>query len=144
MLAAVALLDPDHPQAAAVDRRLREELVIWLTTVSPEGQPQSTPVWFLWDGDAFLIYSQPGKPKLHNLADNPRASLHLRGDEQGDDVLIVEGRARLDPESPKADQVPAYVEKYRRSIEALEWTPASFAADYSEPVRVIPDRVRVW
>jgi PPOX class probable F420-dependent enzyme len=144
MLAAVALLDADDPHAAEVDRRLREELVIWLTTVSPEGQPQSTPVWFLWDGESFLIFSQPGRPKLRNITENPRVGLHLRGDRSGDEVLIVEGRARRDPDSPRADRVPVYVEKYQDSIEALEWTPASFAADYSEPVRIVPERVRAW
>ena len=143
MLTAVALLS-DHPQGEKVNQRLREDLVIWLTTVSREGQPQSTPVWFLWDGESFLTYSQPDKPKLQNIADNPRVGLHLRGDSNGDDVLIVEGRAHRDAGFPKADQVPAYVEKYRRSIEELGWTPSSFAGDYSEPVRIVPERIRAW
>ena len=46
---------------ARAERRLREEEIAWLTTVRADGQPQSVPVWFLWDGDAFLIYSQPGR-----------------------------------------------------------------------------------
>jgi hypothetical protein len=32
----------------AADGRLKSEPMIWLTTVTPSGQPQSTPVWFLW------------------------------------------------------------------------------------------------
>jgi hypothetical protein len=29
------------------NRRLREELIAWLTTVRSDGQPQSVPVWLL-------------------------------------------------------------------------------------------------
>jgi hypothetical protein len=54
------------------DRRLREEEVAWLTTVRSDGQPQSVPIWFLWDGETFLIYSQPGRQKLKNITRNPR------------------------------------------------------------------------
>ena len=32
--------------------------MIWLTTVRPDGRPEPSPVWFLWDGETFLIYSQ--------------------------------------------------------------------------------------
>ena len=46
------------------ERQLREEEVAWLTTVRPDGQPQSVSIWFLWDGETFLIYSQRGRQKL--------------------------------------------------------------------------------
>jgi PPOX class probable F420-dependent enzyme len=65
-------------------RRLKEERLAWLTTVSPKGTPQPVPVWFLWDGDAsILLYSRPDKPKLRNITENPRVSLHLDGDGMG-------------------------------------------------------------
>jgi PPOX class probable F420-dependent enzyme len=137
-------LDLSDPDQAEADRRLRSQLVIWLVTVAPSGQPQPTPVWFLWDGDGFRVYSRPQKPKLRNITANARVGLHLRGTELGDDIVIVEGEARLDPDGPSADEVPAYVEKYRGRIEGMGWTPASFAADYSEPIRIDPLRVRIW
>jgi PPOX class probable F420-dependent enzyme len=59
------------------ERRLREEEIAWLTTVRADGQPQSVPVWFLWDGETFLVYSQPGRQKLRNIATNPRLGLNL-------------------------------------------------------------------
>jgi PPOX class probable F420-dependent enzyme len=59
------------------NRRLREELIAWLTTVRSDGQPQSVPVWFLWDGERFLIYSQPDRQKLRNIDRDPRVGLHL-------------------------------------------------------------------
>ena len=56
-----------------VKQRLRRELVIWLTTVRRDGMPQPTPVWFLWDGDTFLIYSQPNTRKLATSPTIPRS-----------------------------------------------------------------------
>jgi len=35
--------------------RLREEQIAWMTTVRSDGQPQTVPVWFLWDDEGFLI-----------------------------------------------------------------------------------------
>lgn len=129
---------------AGIGDKLRGEVVVWLTTVSPEGQPQSVPVWFVWRDGAFLIYSQPGKPKLRNLETNPLVSLHFRGTPNGEDIATLEGEARRVDDHPPADQVAPYVEKYAEEIEKLEWTPQSFAADYSEPVRVTPTRVLTW
>ena len=46
-----------------------------LTTVRPDGQPVSVPVWFLMrDDETILLYSQPGKNKLRNIASNPKVS----------------------------------------------------------------------
>lgn len=129
---------------AGIGDKLRQEVVVWLTTVSPEGQPQSVPVWFLWRDGEFLIYSQPDKPKLRNLEANPLVSLHFRGTRNGEDVATLEGEARRAAGHPPADQVALYVEKYAREIEKLEWTPETFAADYSEPVLVTPTRVLTW
>ena len=137
---ALDLTDPDHVE---VDRRFRSEIAIWLTTVSPEGQPQSTPVWFRWDGETFLLYSQPGRPKLTNIEANPKVSLHLVGDAKGEDIVTIEGTAAVDPSAPPGDQIPEYIDRYLSLIEGFGWTPASFAADYSVAVRVTPTRFRI-
>jgi PPOX class probable F420-dependent enzyme len=117
-------------------RRIRDEVLGWLVTVSPAGAPQPVPVWFLWDGaDGVLLYSRPDKPKLRNIAANPRVSLHLDGNGQGGDIVVLSGMA-AQSDDPPADQVEEYVAKYRPLIEGNGWTPASFAADYSVPVRI--------
>ena len=58
------MLDTTSEAGARAEKRLREEAIIWLTTVRSDGQPQSVPVWFLWEGETFLVYSQPGRQKL--------------------------------------------------------------------------------
>jgi PPOX class probable F420-dependent enzyme len=129
-------LDTSTEFGARVERRLREERVIWLTTVRPDGTPEPSPVWFLWEGDTFLIYSRPDTPKLRNIELNPRVALHLEGNGRGGDIVVVIGEAGVSPNDPPADQVPAYVEKYTELIDRNGWTPHAFASDYSVPIRV--------
>ncbi len=130
------------PFGARVERRLRDEVIAWLVTVSPRGMPQPSPIWFLWDGaDSLLIYSRPDTPKLRNIAANPRVAVHLEGDGRGGDIIVLLGRAAV-TEDPPGDEIPDYVEKYRELIAGNGWTPASFAADYSVPLRVTATRLQ--
>jgi PPOX class probable F420-dependent enzyme len=126
---------------ARADRRLREEKVAWFITVRPDGTPIPVPVWFLWDGETILVYGQPHTGKLRNLAQNPRAALHLRTDEHANDVIVLTGRAVVDRTAPPADKVPQYQEKYRQLIAALGMTPDEFAASYAVAIRFVPDRI---
>jgi PPOX class probable F420-dependent enzyme len=139
----VAVLDLRKRKHAQAAKRLRDELIVWLTTVSRQGQPRSSPVWFWWDGDVFHLFSQSRKPKLRNISANPRVSMHLEGGREGDDVVVFEGRARIVRDGEPATSLPGYVEKYRRLIASYGWTPESFAADYAVPIVVRPTRVRI-
>jgi PPOX class probable F420-dependent enzyme len=122
--------------------RLRSDLVVWLTTVDPDGQPQTSPVWFLWRGDTFLIYSQPHATKVRNLRANPKVALTLRSDETASSYVTFEGVAAL-PDGPRGDQVPAYLQKYEPLIAGEGWTVEWMTGEYSQPVVVTPTRVRV-
>jgi PPOX class probable F420-dependent enzyme len=134
-------IDTATPFGRRAARRLQEELIGWLVTVSPRGAPQPSPVWFLWDDAGALVFSQPDTPKLRNIGANPRVALHLDSRDAGMDIVILSGRARIAREQPPADQVEAYVAKYAGRIADYGWTPASFAADYSVPVRIEPRRL---
>ena len=140
----MAILNQEEPAHAAAAVRLRTEPIMWLTTVARSGQPQSTPVWFLWEAGEFLIYGLANGPKTRNIGSNPYVSLHLEGNGRGGANVIFEGTARIDPVGPRADAVPAYIEKYREFIDAYGWTPESFATDYPYVIRVSPTRARIW
>jgi hypothetical protein len=45
------VLDATTEAGGRAERRLREEQIAWLATVRSDGQPQSVPVWFFWDGE---------------------------------------------------------------------------------------------
>ena len=135
-------IDTSTDFGARVARRLEEEPIGWLVTVDGDQTPQPSPVWFLWDGETFLIYSQPDTPKLRNIARNPRVALHLDGDGHGGDIVILTGEARLDPDAPAATATPAYLTKYATGIEQIGMTPESFAETYSAALRMTPTKLR--
>ncbi len=122
--------------------RLEREPIAWLVTVGADGTPQPSPVWFLWEGDSCLIYSQPNTPKVRNVQRNPRVALHLDGDGKGGNIVVLTGEAAVDDATPPADQHPAYLAKYADDIVRIGMTNASFAAAYSVPVRFRPARLR--
>ena len=138
------VIDPGTEKGAGVAARLRDELVAWLVTVAADGTPIPTPVWFLWDGETILVYSQPNKPKLRHIATNPRVSLAMRTDEHGDALVVITGEATVDDGAPPSDQLPAYLEKYGDGIARLGSDPVSFAGSYSIAVRIRPTRLRAW
>lgn len=135
-------LDLSTEYGSRTARRLNEEQVIWLVTVGNDLTPQPSPVWFLWNGETFLIFSQPDKPKLRNISRHPRVALHFNSTEDGGDVVIFTGEAQIEPGAPPEDQRLAYIEKYRQGIADIGLTPDSMAETYSVPIRVRPEKVR--
>jgi len=127
-----------------VEDRLRHNLIAWLTTVEPDGQPVSVPVWFLMREDGtILLYTQPKKEKLRNIADNPKVSLVLDVTDIGRNVVRIEGLARHAPDQSAADQQPAYLAKYTERIGALFGTPERFAELFSAALVITPTRLRI-
>jgi PPOX class probable F420-dependent enzyme len=138
------VIDEATEVGARVAARLREELVAWLVTVADDGTPVPTPVWFLWDGETILLYSQPDKPKLRNIAANPRVALALRTDVLGDDLAVITGVAAVDESAPAAFELPPYIVKYRDEIARLGSDPEQFSAGYAIPIRIRPIKLRAW
>ena len=135
-------IDTGSEFGARVVRRLTEETIGWLTTVGADGTPQPSPIWFLWDGETALIYSQPNTPKLRHIAANPRVSLSLDGNGRGGDIVILTGDARVDDAAPSSAALPAYQAKYAPGIRQLGMTAESFAQAYSVPIRFTPAKLR--
>jgi PPOX class probable F420-dependent enzyme len=136
------MIDPSTPFGQRVARRLAEERIIWLTTVSPGRVPHPRPVWFWWDGQTFLIYSKPGTFKLDHIEANPNVALNFDGDGVGGDIIVFTGQTRLDPAAPPAHQVPEYAEKYRPGFKRIGMTAEEFGAAYSVALRVTPTSLR--
>ena len=125
-----------------VKRRLRREKVIWLTTVDAQHAPQPRPVWFHWDGRTFLIFSENGKAKLRHIARNPAVSLNFNTDQDGGDVAVFFGTARLLKRPPDAQRVKNYLGKYRAGIKDLGMTIEEFTNSYSVPILITPRALR--
>ena len=136
------LIDPSTEFGRRVAQRLRDERIIWLTTVSEVNEPHPRPVWFLWDGETFLIFSQAGTHKLEHIRGNPMVSLNLDGDGMGGDIIVFTGEAWADQQAPPKDQWDEYTQKYTEGMKRIGMTAQEFAAGYSVLLRVKPLRLR--
>jgi len=123
------VLDLSAEESAALEDRLRTENIAWITTVTPGEQPQSSPVWFLWDEGEFLVYAQPHSWKVRNIRANPQVSLHLNSDEEGNRVVTLEGSACIAEGHPPGHEVAAYLGKYRDGIAGIGMTPEQMGAE---------------
>lgn len=137
-LYAVAMFD-ERPD---IQERLDGELVAWMTTVNAAGQPQTSPVWFLVEGEVIVVYSLDGTPRTRNIRANGQVCLNLNSTPAGGEVVIIEGLAEIVEDGPPASEDQRYVEKYEGPMEDLSMTPASFAADYPVRIHVQPTRLR--
>ena len=132
----MSVIDQSDDFGARAARRLRDEIVVWFTSVTPAGAPLPRPVWFLWDGaDSALMYSMPGA-RVRNVEANPRVTLNFDGNGRGGDIVVISGRATVDRNVPSAVDNAEYVAKYDEQIARIGMTPVSFAERYSVPVRI--------
>jgi PPOX class probable F420-dependent enzyme len=140
------MIDLTSTYGRTVKQHLEQDYFVWLTTVGANLTPQPRPVWFIWEADSFLIYSEPQTHKVSHLRRHPGVSLHFNTpDEKGEkDVIVFAGRARFDAQAAPADKVAAYLNKYRTGIADLDMTPEGFSQSYSVVIRITPDSVRGW
>ena len=135
-------IDTSTEAGARAARHLEDDQIVWLTTVGAGGTPQPSPVWFLWDGATALIYSQPSTPKLRNIEQRPRVSLHFNCTPHGGDVVILTGDAWVDSGAATGALNSAYVDKYAGGLQSIGMTPEAFIQEYSVPIRVRPTSLR--
>ena len=82
-----------------------------LTTLFADGSPQSTPLWFLLDGDDILFSTTDGKQKLRNIARDARATFAVYN--PTNDMSYVEVRGTIVvTEDPTANTRDRIVQKH--------------------------------
>ncbi len=124
-----------------VAQRLNNDEVIWLTTVSPQGVAQPNPVWFYWDGEFIIVYSQPGSFRIRNIQHNPTVSLNLEGaDVLGHNVVVILGEARLRNNNKEPN--PGYREKYWKYLPQINFTEEYMVESYSVEITIQPVKLR--
>jgi PPOX class probable F420-dependent enzyme len=123
-------------------KRLKDEEVLWLTTTDSQGVPQPRPVWFLWDGESILVFSQPQGHKVAHIQQNPGVALNLNCTFTGGDVVVLLGEAEVLAGEVPANQVQAYLEKYARGLKDINMSAEEFEESYKTAIRIKVTRLR--
>lgn len=117
------LLDFDY-----VLETFREARNFWLVTVRPDGRPHAMPVWGVVVDGRVHFGGGPNTRKAKNLKANPAIVVHS---ESGEQVAIIEGRAKIIDESLQERIDDAYEVKYDMRHGPYVW-------------QVDPDRAFGW
>jgi PPOX class probable F420-dependent enzyme len=135
----------EPPAASPASRRgaeaaLRDDPVVWLSSVQADGRPHLVPVWFHWDGDQIVAFSKPRARKVENLRDEPRVMLAIGTPGPDFEVELIEATAEL-PDASAAEVMPAgFGAKYRELLRRANLTLHRFAEVYSQPIVLRPTR----
>lgn len=75
-----------------------------ITTLRPDGQPVSTPTWYLWDDGRILVNMDEGRKRLDHIRHDPRVTLTVL-DEAGwyTHISIIGRVAETRPDEGLAD-----------------------------------------
>src|SRR4029078_915261 len=107
------MIDESSEFGARAARHLREDRIVWLTTVGPARHPLPSPVWVGWgeadtlrgavcavwgEPDTVRVFSLAGTARSRNLEANPRVSLNFAGTPDGGDIVVLAGRATGQPD----------------------------------------------
>ena len=117
-------------------------LIASLASVRSDGRPHVVPLWFVWDGTAFVMYSKPHAVKVQNLLRDPNAMLALGEPGRLDgSAALVEVRAEIDE---AVGLITAFASKYAELMTSLGLSGDTFASVYSQRIRLIPIRWLAW
>jgi PPOX class probable F420-dependent enzyme len=137
-------MDQSIPQVPDSHRDLLERpLSAHVATIGANGEPQSNPVWFWWDGDRIRLTHTRTRQKFRNLQAEPRVALSITDPAESQRYLEVRGvveateddaggsfyrqlRARygVDPDAPMPDAAVRVVVVIRPTA-LLARSPAS-------------------
>lgn len=132
-----------HP-TPRIERFLRTEEVLWLSTVREDGLPHLVPIWFSWDGTSILLASKPEAVKIDAIRREPRVMLALGHAEEDFDVALIEGIAEL-PDDPVDGFLPeSHWRKYAADLASIGLSREEYVATYSQAVRIRPTRFLGW
>jgi len=83
-----------------------------LTTLMPDGSPQTTPVWVDFDGNLVIFNSAKGRQKDRNVRRDPRVALAIIDPDNPYRYLEIRGKVVEITEDGAADHIHKMAKKY--------------------------------
>lgn len=126
---------PSNPIPESHLDLLDKPLLGHTATIGPRGEPQSNPVWYLYDGGELSIAIHPTGQKMRNLQRDPRIALSMADPDNPIHYLEIRG-TMTEWRTVGSDDplVKAMVRKYT-GADSYEGMPDSHTIVVIEPVR---------
>jgi PPOX class probable F420-dependent enzyme len=112
---------------------LDRPLFAHLATVRPDGSPQSSVMWFAWDGSRLRLTHTKQRQKFANLAREPRVALSIADPDDEYRFLEVRGRVEsIEDDDEKASFYRSLQHRYDMDYEITD-------ADVRVIVTIVPE-----
>ncbi len=82
---------PSHVIPATHFDLLEKPLLAHVATIGPHGEPQTNPIWYIWDNDRFWMSIGPTGQKAKNLERDPRIAVSMADPENPIHYLELRG-----------------------------------------------------
>lgn len=107
----------------------------------PEGGPQLTPVWFIWDGEAFWVSTRNHSAKYRNMQRDQDADV-LVDEPASARYVLAYGHAEFLNENLRVHPVlRSMLEKYNASNEEMEAGLDELSSPERVLVRLLPEKI---
>lgn len=117
-----------------------------LTTIMPDGQPQSSVIWCNRDGDHVLVNSTRGRQKSRNMDRNPKVTLLALDPDDPDRYLEVRGTVESVTEEGAVEHIDQLARLYTNEPGYYgHYAPAERRHEETRVIyRIRPTRVRAY
>ena len=133
---------PSHTTPVILPDRLKGVLdsraFAHLTTLDPDGSPQSSAMWIMRDGDRIVFNTAEGRRKWRNLKADSRVSISISQIDDPYQNWSIQGKVLEMRTSDGVDVIDALARKYVDGVDKYPWlTPGMVRVTIVvEPTRV--------
>lgn len=117
-------------------RDLLDANVAVLSTIGPDGRPQSSVVWFVADGDTVKLSLHTGRQKMKNLAANPAVNLLIVDVANTQRYVEIRGDATIESDADYAFADAFVQPKYGLDVRIIDQGAPGRSVVTINPVRV--------
>jgi Pyridoxamine 5'-phosphate oxidase len=121
-----------HPASKEL---LRSTIPARLAYVWTDGTPRVVPIWFHWNGREIVMASPSKAPKLKALVKNPKVAITIDDNVFPHKVLLVRGKARLEPVRGIVPEYALAADRYFGTEQGNAWV-AQLASMIRDMVRI--------
>ena len=109
-----------------------------LTTLDPDGFPQSSAMWIMRDGDQIVFNTAKGRRKHRNMVNDPRVAVSISPPDDSYANYSIQGRVVEMRESDGVEIIDTLARKYLDGVDSYPWlTPGMVRVTVIvEPTRI--------